>query len=102
MSQNVRMKPAGITWKNAPQGSVVPNTKLSAASHIYTTHGANNYNRKNPQTAQEYAQGRQNVAYSKFTEGPLANAMSRLTLGKGRKTRRHSKKHRKTRRGRKN
>ena len=102
MSQNVRMKPTGISWKNAPQGSAPPNTKLSAASHIYTTHAPANYNRKNPQTMQEFREGQRNVAYSKFTEGPLANAMSRLTLGKGRKSRRHSKKHRKTRRGRKN
>ena len=102
MSQNVRMKPAGISWQNAPRGTAVPNTKLSAASHIYETHAKQEYNRKNPQTAQEFAEGRRNVAYSKFTEGPLANALSRLTLGKGRKTRRHSRKHRKTRRGRKN
>jgi hypothetical protein len=102
MSQNTRMKPAGISWQNAPRGTAVPNTKFSAASHIYQTHGANAYNRKNPQTAQEYAQGRQNVMASKITEGPLANMFGRLTLGKGRKTRRRSRKHRKTRRGRKN
>ena len=96
------MKPTGISWQNAPAGTAVPNTKYSAASHIYTTHGANAYNRKNPQTAQEYAQGRQNVMASKITEGPLAAMFGRLTLGKGRKTRRRSKKHRKTRRGRKN
>jgi hypothetical protein len=102
MSQNVRMKPAGISWQNAPQGTAVPNTKYTAASHIYSTHAAANYNRKNPQTAQQFAEGQRNVAYSKYTEGALANAMGRLTLGKGRKTRRRSKKHRKTRRGRKN
>ena len=96
------MKPTGISWKNTPQGSAPPNTKYTAATHIYTTHAANTYNRKNPQTMQEFQQGQRNVVYSKFTEGPLANAMKRLTLGKGRKTRRHSKKHRKTRRGRKN
>jgi len=91
-----------ISWQNAPRGTAVPNTKLSAASHIYQTHAPNEYSRKNPQTAQEFAEGQRNVVYSKFTEGPLAAAMSRLTLGRGRKTRRRSRKHRKTRRGRKN
>jgi hypothetical protein len=102
MSQNTRMKPTGISWQNAPRGTAVPNTKFTAASHIYETHAAPNYNRKNPQTAQQFAEGQRNVLASKITEGPLAAAMSRLTLGKGRKTRRRSRKHRKTRRGRKN
>ena len=95
-------KPTTISWRNAPAGTAVPNTKLSAASHIFPTYTATNYNRKNPQTQQQFREGQQNVMYSKFTEGPLANAMSKLTLGRGRKTRRHSKKHRKTRKNRKN
>lgn len=98
------MRPSGVSWPNAPQGSSVPNTKYGAITKVGNTHAKSNYNRKNPQTQREFQEGQRNVAYSKFTEGPLANAFSRITLGPrgGKSRRRYSKKHRKTRKHRKN
>ena len=68
----------GVSWPST--GNV---------SGVATTHSKNNYNRKNPQTLQQYKEGRHTVLLSKATEGPLANMMSRLSLGKGGKSRRH-------------
>ena len=68
----------GVSWPST--GNV---------SGVATTHSKNNYNRKNPQTLQQYQEGRHNVLLSRTTEGPLANMMSRLSLGKGGKSRRH-------------
>jgi hypothetical protein len=89
MSGNARMKPTGISWPNAPQGSHVPNSKYGAVTAIGMTHASNIYNRKNPQTAQEFREGRQSVAYNKYIQDQLARAMGALSLsGRGRKTKR--------------
>ncbi len=102
-AQNARMRPSGISWPNAPKGAKVPNNKYGAVTAVAATHAPNMYNRKNPQTAEEFQQGRQNVLANRTIEGPLANMMSRLSLGKGGKSRRrHTKRYRKSRKIRKN
>lgn len=98
---NVKMRrpghPGGISWANAPRGTAPPNTKLSAATHIYQTHAATNYNRTNPQTAEEFRQGREAVAYNKYINSQLAKAMGSMSLsGGGRKTKQRTS-HRKHR-----
>ena len=99
MSSNPR-----ISWPNAPAGTQAPSNKYGAATAVANTHAPNKYNRKNPQTLQEHEEGKRNVILSKIASGPLANMMSRLSLGKGGKScrRRHTKKHRKSRKTRKN
>jgi hypothetical protein len=93
MSSNPR-----ISWPNNRTGTKPPNSKYGAITGVATTHAPNSYNRKNPQTLEQYQQGKQNVRLSRIASGPLANMMSRLSLGKGGKSRRrHTKKHRKTR-----
>ena len=101
-SENVRMRPTGIRWPNAPRHSAAPNSKYGAVTAVVTTHAPNVYNRKNPQTLEEHLQGRRNVLLNRTIEGNLANKMRRLSLGKGGKSRRHTKKHRKTLKNRKN
>lgn len=108
MSQNVRMRPSGISWPNAPLGSTTTTqSKYGAVTGVGLTYSQNNYPRKElTQTSLEHKKAKGNAFIEKYGTNAymskLTSNLSKLSLGgKGRKTRKHrSKKHRKTHRRR--